>query len=110
LWTADVHIRHDHSLLSCPARYLRLTRPIPHDLAAAERHLLPISREVALDLQHETGVGETHAIAGRWAIEARVLVSRNLHGVSRNLRARTSWIACSRRASSGPLTRAIMPT
>src|SRR5207237_5870574 len=99
----DDHVRDDEIRRAFPPRHLRLTLPIPHDLAAAERHLLPISREVALDLQHETGVGETHAIAGRWAIEARVLVSRNLHGVSRNLRARTSWIACSRRASSGPL-------
>src|SRR5436190_13566650 len=91
------------------ARHLRLSLAVAHDLAAAERHFIAIAREVPLDLQHEPGIGKAHAIAGGGAIEARVVIAGDFHGASRNLRVRTSRMACSRRASSGPLTSPLMP-
>ena len=45
-------------------RRLRLPHAVADDLAAAELHLLAIGGEVALDLDHEVGVGKAQLVAG----------------------------------------------
>src|SRR5262249_17493279 len=53
----------DHRVDGVLAHALALGHAVPDHLATAELHLLAIDREIALDLDHEVGVGETHAIA-----------------------------------------------
>jgi hypothetical protein len=55
----------------------RLAHAVADHLAAAELHLVAIGREVALDLDHEIGVGEPDSIADGGAVEIRVLPPRD---------------------------------
>ncbi len=53
-------------------RRLALAHAVADDLAAAELHLLAVGGEVALDLDHEVGIGEPHRVAGRRPEHARI--------------------------------------
>ena len=54
------------------AEPLRLPHAIADDLAAAERDLFAVGREVPLDADPELGVGEAHPIPGRRTVHLGV--------------------------------------
>ena len=55
---------------------LRLPHAVADHLAAAELHLLAVSGEILLDFDHELGVGEADAVAGRGAEHLGVMGAR----------------------------------
>ena len=69
---------------------LALPHAVADDLAAAELDLFAVDRVVALDLDHELGVGEAHAVARRRAVHVGVGAARD-----------RSLMAC----ASAPMTR-----
>src|SRR6185312_6758315 len=66
---------------------------LPHRVAdhfaAAETQLIAVTGEVALDLDDQIRVGQTQAVAGRGAVEARVRFTRDLHAKRRSPAAST---------------------
>ena len=51
---------------------LGLPHAVADHLAAAEFHLLPIGGEVALDLDDQVGIGQSHAVAGGRAVHSGI--------------------------------------
>src|SRR6185503_8645402 len=92
-------------------------RGLPHavadDLAAAELHLVPVHREVALDLDEELGVGEPHPVAHGGAEEIGVLTARDAQAhapaPAKPPRAARSRAAAFAASWVGPSVRALRP-
>ena len=92
----------------------RLAHAVAQHLAAAELALVAVDREVALDLGDERGVAEPDAIAGRRAVDLRVVPPIDAPVMSALLLVREATRPAAprrRRPSSltGPLASALPP-
>ncbi len=75
----DQRVR-DHEIHRVGGSALTLTHAVTNDLATAELHFVAVHRVVGLDLDHELGVAEPHAVAGGRAEHVGVGAPRDLHG------------------------------
>src|SRR4029079_16353970 len=72
----------DHRVGNAHPASLALSHPVADHLAAAELHLLAVDGVVALDLDHQVGVGEADAVAGGGTVHRGVRMSADrLHSV-----------------------------
>ena len=59
---------------------LALAHPVANDLAAAEFDLFAVDREIPLDFDDQSGIGEAHPVAHGRAEHLRIGLPRDLHG------------------------------
>src|SRR6185436_4014440 len=65
----------DHRVGGDAAAALALAHAVADHLAAAELHLLAVDRVVALDLDHQVGVGQADPVTGGGTVHLRVRVT-----------------------------------